>query len=563
MPKRVLVPSLKVKRLIRLFDGSPSKMTKKKAVISAPAVAAKSAAALAHMAKELEREEVAASSDSAAPAANKSSKDTLAVFDIFIPSAKKSDSDLMARGGQQRRHSDGEGTAATGTGLAAGDSQTPKGSAPALSGVASTPKGGTATMAKSSIMRSFLNTGEKSTTKRNREKWSASPQLANKAKRAPEVAQPPVRRPPPQQPPQQQGDQQQQGQEYQTWQIELYDKMRAMGGDAIPPELYKGFLDLFTTTHEERVMVQAHAIAKEVFFKESELKKCRRSLLIHNVDKWVENDRETEGYGLADRATAAVHKLTCGMVTVQEAFPLGQWKMGQPPTSVYMTFGSARQKTCFFRVLANKMRAAADQANGGPTPLGGISCRDAFPKDKVNDAKALVEKGMSLKRSGKIAAFRVVARGPGCIPVLEARHRGRDGRSYGWEVWKEDERMEDGQDGQMRGRGDNRQGARRPPASGPRRMMEVGLGAQPQVPRPRRSDEELLSAPMTREFIRSLTTEELIVVHDQGLCGRKPRASPPAQQATETIRLYDTEAENEAAEWQHGEGQMEGEYFDD
>ena len=141
MPKRVLVPSLKVKRLIRLFDGSPSKMTKKKAVTSAPAAAAKSAAALAHMAKELEREEVAASSDPAAPAANMSSKDALAVFDIFIPSAKKSDSDLMARGGQQRRHSDGEGTAATGTGLAAGDSQTPKGSAPALSGVASTPKG--------------------------------------------------------------------------------------------------------------------------------------------------------------------------------------------------------------------------------------------------------------------------------------------------------------------------------------------------------------------------------------------------------------------------------------
>ncbi len=31
----------------------------------------------------------------------------------------------------------------------------------------------------------------------------------------------------------------------------------------------------------------------------------------------------------------------------------------------------------------------------------------------------------------------------------------------------------------------------------------------------------------------------------------------------QAIRLYDTEAENEAAEWQHGEGQMEGEYFDD
>jgi hypothetical protein len=162
-------------------------------------------------------------------------------------------------------------------------------------------------------------------------------------------------------------------------------------------------------------MVQAHAIAKEVFFKESELHKCRRSLLIHNVDKWVESVKETEGYSLDDRATAAFHKLTCGMVTVQEAFPLGQLKMGQPPTLVYMTFGSARQKTCFCRVLANKMRAAAGQANSRLTPLGGISCRDAFLKDKVNNAKALVEKGMGLKRNGKKAAFRVVARGLGCI----------------------------------------------------------------------------------------------------------------------------------------------------
>jgi hypothetical protein len=96
-------------------------------------------------------------------------------------------------------------------------------------------------------------------------------------------------------------------------------------------------------------------------------------------------------------------------------------------------------------------------------------------------------------------------------------------------------------------------------------MMEVGLGAHLQVPMPRRSDEELLIALMTREFIRSLTTEELIVVHDQGLCGigRKEWDSMPAQEAIETLRQYDTEAENEAAEWLHGEGQMEGEYFDD
>ncbi len=53
------------------------------------------------------------------------------------------------------------------------------------------------------------------------------------------------------------------------------------------------------------------------------------------MDKWVKADKETEGYGLANRATALVNKLTCGKVTVQEVFPLGQGKMGQLPTSVY------------------------------------------------------------------------------------------------------------------------------------------------------------------------------------------------------------------------------------
>jgi hypothetical protein len=84
-------------------------------------------------------------------------------------------------------------------------------------------------MAKSSIMRTFLNNSDRTTTKRNRGECSASPQLTNKAKRAPEVVRPPARQPSPQQ----QGDQQQQ--EYQKWQIELYEKMRAMGRDAIPP----------------------------------------------------------------------------------------------------------------------------------------------------------------------------------------------------------------------------------------------------------------------------------------------------------------------------------------
>jgi hypothetical protein len=50
-------------------------------------------------------------------------------------------------------------------------------------------------MVKPSIMRRFLNIGEKSTAKENREEWAASPQFANKAKRAPEMAHPPPQRP--------------------------------------------------------------------------------------------------------------------------------------------------------------------------------------------------------------------------------------------------------------------------------------------------------------------------------------------------------------------------------
>ena len=148
MPKRVLVPSLKVKRLIRLFDSSPSKMTKKKSSAPAAATAVKSATALAHMAEELEKDEVAASRSAATaasvdPVANTSSLDAMAtaVSDLFIPVARKRSSDLKARGQGTRRHSDGEEAGAAGIGLAAGGSQTPKGSAPAISEVASTPKG--------------------------------------------------------------------------------------------------------------------------------------------------------------------------------------------------------------------------------------------------------------------------------------------------------------------------------------------------------------------------------------------------------------------------------------
>jgi hypothetical protein len=111
-----------VKRLIRLFDSSPSKMTKGKKNVTS----AKTADALSHMAEELGGEEAAASTELVAAAADKSSTHTLAAFDSSILAAKKSISDMMARDGQQRRLSDGEAGAAAGTGLADGDFKPPR-----------------------------------------------------------------------------------------------------------------------------------------------------------------------------------------------------------------------------------------------------------------------------------------------------------------------------------------------------------------------------------------------------------------------------------------------------
>jgi len=65
-----------------------------------------------------------------------------------------------------------------------------------------------------------------------------------------------------------------------------------------------------------------------------------------------------------------------------------------------------------------------------------VSVRDVFPKDKLNDVRILVQKGVALKKDGRVATFKVVARGPGVIPVLEVREVDSDGRMGKWEVYK-------------------------------------------------------------------------------------------------------------------------------
>lgn len=53
-----------------------------------------------------------------------------------------------------------------------------------------------------------------------------------------------------------------------------------------------------------------------------------------------------------------------------------------------------------------------------------VSFRDCFPSDLVEHARILTQEGAGLKRERKVAAFRVAAQGPACIPVLHTKDTG-------------------------------------------------------------------------------------------------------------------------------------------
>jgi hypothetical protein len=129
--------------------------------------------------------------------------------------------------------------------------------------------------------------------------------------------------------------------------------------------------------------------------------------------------------------------MTDGAVTVLDSYSLGRWDSPTPSSAALVVFGSRTQKTTFFKILAR--RAPLD------TQLREISCRDAFPKKYVHAAKDLAQRGSTLRTQGKIASFRIVARGNGCFPVLEVKGRDEQGRKESrWRVYVHEDREEGG-----------------------------------------------------------------------------------------------------------------------
>jgi len=78
-----------------------------------------------------------------------------------------------------------------------------------------------------------------------------------------------------------------------------------------------------------------------------------------------------------------------------------------------------------------------------------VSIRDCFPRAKIEESKQRAAHGWQMKRDGMIASYKVVARGPECIPVLEIKKKDEQGRpARNWEVYNEQEQQEQEDGGQ-------------------------------------------------------------------------------------------------------------------
>ena len=199
-------------------------------------------------------------------------------------------------------------------------------------------------------------------------------------------------------------------------------------------QLFGPIKDRFMEFVDKLLKRQATKIKEEmgdIRKKEKELDKCSRSIIIHNANKIaMEDNNDYINYNLAEKVTETLHTMCRSMICVMDSYTLGQLKDGNPPTTVCVVLGSPRQKGVIFKSIAGHMKAKTAIGNA----FKGVAIRDCFPKELIPDSQRLVQRGLALKRDGHVELFKVVARGPGVIPVLEVRKKAKGGGLTKWEV---------------------------------------------------------------------------------------------------------------------------------
>jgi len=214
------------------------------------------------------------------------------------------------------------------------------------------------------------------------------------------------------------------------WQLEMRKEIIKEAG--LTEDQVSKVMGIVMKAFKLRVTEEARKVARQAVGEDQDARKSGNSIIIHRADQWVAKEGGPMNLNLAEKVTIAVHRMTAGSVAVLDAFTLGRWDAASPPTAVLLTLGSRSQKVTFFKILARR-------AAQGDQDVRVISCRDAFPKRHLQAAKDLAKKGNDLRVGGSVASFRVVARGEGCVPILEVKGWEAEGRRESrWRVYMEE-----------------------------------------------------------------------------------------------------------------------------
>jgi hypothetical protein len=196
--------------------------------------------------------------------------------------------------------------------------------------------------------------------------------------------------------------------------------------DWLKEELNKrGAGDLFEAISMEvdKQVQKATNNIRKMFMEEIERQKdvydSQRSIIICNPEYLIE-DGMTDSDNkltLVDQVTSYVHRLCKGAVSVNDAFIIRPRGYENHPKNVCIVLGSLRQKVTTFRILAAHMRTRMSCS----TVRSRASMRDKFPRSQMGDVRRLVQRGLELKKGGRIASFKVCSRGTAAIPILHCK----------------------------------------------------------------------------------------------------------------------------------------------
>jgi gas vesicle protein len=150
---------------------------------------------------------------------------------------------------------------------------------------------------------------------------------------------------------------------------------------------------------------------------EIENRKCSDSLVLYNVQNMIYPRNSFYDKVKPEEAIMdALKTMTRNLATILSVITLARTEKGFPMT-VKVVLSDPMQKGTLFRSLAHAKTQMPDLYE----MFRGVAFRDCFPQVHREEVKKMVAEGMKMKNAGEVAAFRVVARGPGCSPVLQKK----------------------------------------------------------------------------------------------------------------------------------------------